>query len=207
MAIGLGTPAAHPLGQGGAVYNAGPTLNASGVVVPPGGVLSVADSTFNGNAAQQERQGYGTDGYDVIGDVQAMPSYANLSFSFGSPYLWAYGTDDPRALQKAEPGTDRIPATEFADRPPVPLTLDVNLTDGKPHTVSLYLLDYDSTARSVQIQVLKGGVILDTRNVTSFHNGVYVSWVVQGRSSSRSRRCRKAMRWFRASSSTPPQRA
>jgi hypothetical protein len=71
-------------------------------------------------------------------------------------------------LQKATPGaTDRI---------------NVNLTDGQTQGVSLYGLDWDSTTRSETVQVVDAttGMVLDTQTLSSFHNGIYLSWNISG---------------------------
>ena len=52
-------------------------------------------------ATQGSWQGvYGTDGYNVIGGAAAVPSYAQVTPSGESSYLWAGSTSDPRALAK-----------------------------------------------------------------------------------------------------------
>ena len=60
--------------------------------------------------------------------------------------------------------------------------MDVNLTDGLSHNLELYLLDYNTTSRSEQIQLTDANThaVLDTQNVSSFHTGVYLSWTISG---------------------------
>ncbi len=42
-------------------------------------------------------------------------------------------------------------------------TIDVNLTDGQTHKLSIYALDWDSTVRSERIDIVDmSGVLLDT---------------------------------------------
>src|SRR5271166_7108989 len=45
---------------------------------------------------------YGAAGYNVIGDASSYPSYAVVSPSGQSPYIWGSSTTDVRALQKPE---------------------------------------------------------------------------------------------------------
>ena len=98
-----------------------------------------------------------------------------------STYDWTFSTTDPRALQKAAPlgSTDRFASCWYSSSS---FTIDVNLTDGKAHQVSLYAVDWDSTARSEKIEVLDAvtGKVLDTRQISSFNGGVYLTWQVTG---------------------------
>ena len=57
-----------------------------------------------------------------------------------------------------------------------------DLTDGQSHDLELYFLDWDSTARSEQVQISNAatGAVLDTETVSSFHCGVYLNWQVSG---------------------------
>jgi hypothetical protein len=60
--------------------------------------------------------------------------------------------------------------------------VDVNLTDGQAHKVTLYLLDWDSTARGERVEVLDAvtGAVLDSRDVSGFNGGLYLSYSVTG---------------------------
>src|SRR5262249_48303091 len=62
-------------------------------------------------------------------------------------------------------------------------TIDVNITDGNTHRVSLYLLDFDANnARSERIDVIDPttGITLDSRAFSSLSAGEYASWAVSG---------------------------
>jgi hypothetical protein len=60
--------------------------------------------------------------------------------------------------------------------------VDPNLTDNQSHRVSLYLLDWDNAGRSERIDVLDAntGVVLDSRTVSSFSSGQYLTWNLRG---------------------------
>jgi hypothetical protein len=60
--------------------------------------------------------------------------------------------------------------------------MDVNLTDGNPHKVSLYLLDWDSTSRAETVTITDAvsNAVLDTESYASFHNGEYAAWTITG---------------------------
>ena len=121
---------------------------------------------------------YGSQGYDVIGNAASLPSYATVTPAGQSSYTWAASTTDPRALQDAS-GSGRIAACWYSA---TSFTVDVNLTDGQTHDLELYFLDWDSTARSEQVQISNAstGAVLNTETVTSFHSGVYLDWAVSG---------------------------
>jgi hypothetical protein len=61
-------------------------------------------------------------------------------------------------------------------------SVDINLTDGQAHKISLYALDWDFAGRSERIDVVDPttGTVLDTRTISSFGSGVYLSWTVKG---------------------------
>jgi hypothetical protein len=62
-------------------------------------------------------------------------------------------------------------------------TVDVNLTDGQPHQVALYLLDWDGGGgRSERIDVLDAasGKVLDSQTAASFSGGEYLVWSLGG---------------------------
>src|SRR5207248_2422365 len=110
--------------------------------------------------------------------ASSLPAYAGVSASGKSDWAWAASTTDVRALQK--PGAaDRLAACWFAGNS---FSVDVNLTDGQAHKVSLYLLDWDTTARAEAVDVLDAatGAVLDSRSAGGFHGGQYLSWDVSG---------------------------
>ena len=121
---------------------------------------------------------YGTQGYEVIGNATSLPSYATVTPSGQTTYTWTTSTTDPRALQQAG-GTGRIAAVWYSA---TSFTVDVNLTDGKTHDLELYFVDWNTTARSEQVQISDAstGAVLDTETVSSFHSGVYDNWQVSG---------------------------
>ncbi len=121
---------------------------------------------------------YGTQGYWLEADGQSLPAYAQVS-STGQTWTWVNSTTDVRALQKAASSTDRIAATWFDG---TQFVLDVNLTDGLTHRVSIYAVDFDSQSRSQTVAALDAstGLILDTRNLTAFQGGTYLTWSIKG---------------------------
>ncbi len=134
------------------------------------------DSTTQGNWIGP----YGNAGYNVIGDAASYPSYVSVTPSGQTSYTWASQTSDVRALQYSEPGTNsRIAASWYSSSS---FKINVNLTDGQIHPVSLYVMDWDSNGRSEQIQVLNAahGTVLDTETISKFSGGDYLTWNISG---------------------------
>jgi hypothetical protein len=119
---------------------------------------------------------YGKDGALLAGASNSGPAYAQVTMVGQSSWVWAASTTDTRALQS---GSTRIAATWFA---PTVYSIDIKLTDQQSHTISLYGLDWDSTVRGETITVLdaNSGAVLDSRSLSNFHSGQYLSWSVSG---------------------------
>lgn len=122
---------------------------------------------------------YGADGYGILGGTTAYPSYAQVGAANQAAYVWNPSTTDVRALQAGPSATSRIASCFYSSGA---FTLDVNLTDGQPHQVALYMLDWDTTGRAQTVQVsdATSGTLLDTRAVSNFHNGQYLIWNLTG---------------------------
>jgi hypothetical protein len=122
---------------------------------------------------------YGTQGYNVINNASSYPSYATVTPSGQTAYTWVGSTTDMRALQKADPATDRIAAAWYSG---TSFSVDINLTDGATHKVSIYALDWDQLSRKERIDVLDAatGTMLDTRTISSFGGGEYLTWNFNG---------------------------
>lgn len=122
---------------------------------------------------------YGSDGYVDFGDVSHLPSYAQMTVAGNAQYVWQQPTTDVRALLDNATGSTRTAACDYAA---TSFSINLNLTDGKTHEVSLYLLDWDSRGRgeSVQLADATTGAVLDTENVSSFSNGDWLSWNISG---------------------------
>jgi len=122
---------------------------------------------------------YGSAGYNVIGDSSSYPSYAVVTPSSQSSYTWASSTTDTRALQTPENPSNRVAACWYSSSS---FVVDVNLTDGNVHPVSLYAMDMWTPGLNEQVQVLNAstGAVLDTRTLTDFSNGEYLTWNISG---------------------------
>lgn len=122
---------------------------------------------------------YGADGYAINSDATSLPSYAQFSTSALS-FIWEQPSTDVRALQNHNNSSRQ--ATTWYNNPS--FSMAVNLTDGNTHRVSVYCLDWDSSggvrSQTVQVNDANSGMLLDTRTLSSFTTGTYLSWNITG---------------------------
>jgi hypothetical protein len=136
--------------------------------------LVKTDTTTQGNWIGR----YGSQGYNIVGNASSYPAFATVTVNGATTLTWASSTSDPRALLKVG-GADRVAAAYTAHRS---FTLDVNLTDGQAHYLSLYLIDWDSQGRQEQVQLVDAATqtVLDTQTISSFSGGMYLDWSIKG---------------------------
>ncbi|MFL6227761.1 MAG: hypothetical protein ACJ741_03170, partial [Pyrinomonadaceae bacterium] len=151
-----------------------PTPTPTPVSVPAYASFVGSDTATKGNW----KGTYGGDGYNVINDATNIPSYAQVPAGNQQSWTWASSTSDTRALEKVLVN-DRIAATWYTSHT---FSIDLHLTDGQPHGVALYMIDYDRSGRSQVVEVIDAstGATLDSRNVSSFSQGQYLVWDVSG---------------------------
>ena len=121
---------------------------------------------------------YGAEGAALATETSALAASGQLSVNGASEWTWAESTADVRALQRPR-GPGRFAATWYGEEM---FDLDLNLTDGLPHQVALYAVDFDSADRVERIDVLDAatGIALDTRTVSEFGSGRYLVWTITG---------------------------
>jgi hypothetical protein len=130
------------------------------------------DTTHQGNW----QGAYGSDGADVAGASPVNPSYATVTPRGALARVWTRTTSDVRALADAAGG--RVAAAWYSA---TRFNIDVHISDGQPHRVSLYFLDWDHAGRSERVEVLdSAGHVLDSRTVSGSGGGQYLSWTVSG---------------------------
>jgi len=119
------------------------------------------------------------DGYIVVGDQSLNPLYVAPTPSGQSAVNWVNSTSDPRALQKPSNLSDRVAGTWYTYGS---ITVDLPITDGLTHQLAVYCLDWDTTSRREQLDILDGnGNVLNSQTLnSSFNGGVYVIWNVAG---------------------------
>ena len=159
--------------------NASNTASVPITVVPAaGGGQTSAMFVGTDTATQGTWRGvYGSDGYVTVNDANSPPVYASLTPVGASTWEWAGMTSDVRALQRAV-GPSRIAATWFGTS----FGIDVNVTDGGAHQLSLYVVDWDGGGRAQTFEVRDAvsNALLDTRIVTNFAGGQYWRWTISG---------------------------
>lgn len=95
---------------------------------------------------------------------------------------WGPGqTTDARAVQVPDGSGNRVAATWYTGASHE-FTIDVNISDGQAHQMALYCIDWDSVGRVQLVQILDAstGRVLDSRQVSNFHNGRHLVWTVSG---------------------------
>lgn len=133
-----------------------------------------ADTTTQGNWPNA----YGKEGYQLFGDVVNIPSYCTLQASGAQQYIWTQSTADPRAVLLPN-STDRLAIAWYSNSG---FSLDMGLTDGNKHRISLYFVDWDRVGRAESIEVVDAtsGIALDTQTLTNFGEGKYLTWDIRG---------------------------
>jgi hypothetical protein len=161
-----------------ATSQADPTKSGTATLslIPPTAAASFTglDTTTQGNW----NNAYGGDGYNVIQNAVQYPSYVTVTPSGFTAYTWSSSTTAIQALQKAT-ASDRIAASWYAK---TSFTIDLNFTDGALHRVALYCLDWDQKGRSETVQVINplNNAVLDSRSISNFAAGVYLTWTLSG---------------------------
>ncbi|WIG59662.1 MAG: serine/threonine protein kinase [Ktedonobacterales bacterium] len=125
---------------------------------------------------------YGSIGSDVFEDKANLPPSIAVTPNGKSDYTWSSNpsySKYPEALQRVEDSSQRIAATWYSF---TYYTIDVNITDGKRHQLSLYCLDWGNKGRAETITISDAAThkVLNTQNVTNFGDGVYLVWNVSG---------------------------
>jgi uncharacterized repeat protein (TIGR01451 family) len=179
--------------QSGALYsyrvkaiNAGGGSAYSSVVSITAPSKSFFDTTTSGNWKGK----YGSQGYDIIYDASGpssnYPPYAQVSRIAGNIAApWASPANtDTHALQQTV-GSGRTLGTYWVGDLNNDIVLDVNLTDGLTHQVTLYSVDFYNQNRNETITLKDAatGQILDSRIIPAgpaFVNGVYTGFNVSG---------------------------
>ena len=153
---------------------------ASALLFGQGGPITAGYVTTDAVTSGTWTGAYGGDGYDLFDSTAALPSYATVTPSSASTYVWAGSTTQTRGLQTAPGSSSRVAACYFSASS---FTLDINLTDGKAHQVALYMIDWDTTTRNQTVRVTNattGAVIDGPRTVSNFSNGQWLVWNLSG---------------------------
>jgi hypothetical protein len=134
------------------------------------------DLTTSGNW----RSAYGAEGSVIVGDAPSPLPFATVTPSGQITYVWASSTKDVRAPWKRASTTDRVAGCWHSASV---FNIALNLTDGLPHQVALYALDWDNLGggRAQQVEILdSNGAVLDTQNLSNYQTGQYLVWMLSG---------------------------
>ena len=120
---------------------------------------------------------HGLKGYEII-NYRSLPTGVTVAPAGQSIHTWATSTSDIDALQKPD-GSSRFAVCWYSF---TSFGLQVNLPAGETHRVSVYAVDYDTETRLQSIEVIDPNYdkVLDTRNLSSFGIGRYVTWDITG---------------------------
>ena len=154
-----------------------PTGNARYQFQPPSPTQFGLDTSAQGAWTGK----YGTEGYLIANGPSSMPAYAVVSFAGETRYTWVTQTPDPRALQ-SDLGSSTGMASAYTQDASKSFTINAKFTDGKIHQVALYLLDWDTFTRSetITIKDVATDTVLDAETLSTFHEGYYATWNLQG---------------------------
>jgi YD repeat-containing protein len=123
---------------------------------------------------------YGADGYMLFGTSDAsLPVYAQLSAVNATATSYPDQDGNALAMQTAPGSATRVASAYTSSQS---FTLDLNLTDGKAHQVSLYLADYETPdmKESVTVADAGSGAVLGTYSVPDDYGWGYLTWNLSG---------------------------
>ena len=131
---------------------------------------------------------YGIQGYSIPDTATNIPaSLGTLSLSNNYVTSWTKSTSEVRATQDPTNFGSRVAGVWFTPGSAnggsqSTYSMTLNLSDGNTHQLSLYALDWDSNQRteSISLTDTATGIVLDTRSLANFHDGIYLQWNVKG---------------------------
>ena len=144
-------------------------------ILPDTAVLLKTDASTAGTWIGK----YGADGYLLADGESRLPAYAQVFFTAAHPYTWNIAATALSAMQNAL-GTARVGAVWYAvDKD----SIEINLTDGKPHQVGIYVLDWDKSGpvQSVAAFDAVSGLALDSpQTMQDLTGGRYLVYEMTG---------------------------
>ncbi|HTG43343.1 MAG TPA: chitobiase/beta-hexosaminidase C-terminal domain-containing protein, partial [Verrucomicrobiae bacterium] len=120
----------------------------------------------------------GLEGYSLPPETHTFPSTIGVGSAGNLEWTWSLLSNDSRALQRSYNST-RIAACAYGSS----FYYDIDLRDGKTHTVSLYCLDWEQAGRVQTVEIFDPLTqsVLHSYTLSSFSNGVYLKYAVEGR--------------------------
>jgi uncharacterized protein (TIGR03790 family) len=128
------------------------------------------DTTTSGNWIGQ----YGSEGYIIPNSSTNLPNYVQLRVTAD---ITDKTCSDSRCLETA----DRLSRTWNSWQAST-FTIDINISDGKTHKISLYAYDsfHSGDIQNFTIKAADSSAILSSQDLSSFFNGVYQIWEISG---------------------------
>ena len=142
--------------------------------VAPGSQASATylgvDTTTSGNWIGQ----YGSEGYIIPNSSTDLPNYVQLRVTAD---IANNTCSDSRCLETE----DRLSRTWNSWQAST-FTIDINISDGKKHKISLYAYDsfHSGDIQNFTIKAANSSAILSSQDLSSFFNGVYQIWEISG---------------------------
>ena len=161
---------------------ASPTSSATFTITPPTGSGSGAKVLFFGVDAHTQGnwyEGYGTDGFEIFGEGQNYPDYAQMTAVGKLDWIWQRPTADIRALASPDYSQGRVAACwNSSDQ----FEIDLNLQGSETHRLAMYVCDWDLSNRSERVEVLDPftGELFHSLVVSNFDQGQYLIWDIRG---------------------------
>ena len=152
--------------------NAWPLTPAGGVA--PGSQASATflgvDTTTSGDWIGH----YGSEGYIIPNSSTNLPNYVQLRVT-------ADVADDACTDSRCLETSDRLSRTWNSWQAST-FTIDVDISDGRTHNISLYSYDFFHTGdiQNFTIKAANSSAILSSQDLSSFVNGVYQIWEISG---------------------------
>jgi hypothetical protein len=123
---------------------------------------------------------YGKVGYWIIpgAAAAALPAYMATDVVRRQEHSWSMATQDPRAPERPNSAT-RVAGCWYSFNW---FAMDFTSLDDRWHKLSLYFLDWDRLGRSQRIDLFEPttGKLLDSRVISNFGDGLYLSWEIRG---------------------------
>ncbi|HTG45608.1 MAG TPA: chitobiase/beta-hexosaminidase C-terminal domain-containing protein [Verrucomicrobiae bacterium] len=121
----------------------------------------------------------GLEGHAIATETPALPSFAALTFSGASSWIWNFPANtDLSALERPYQNA-RIASTWYSSSS---FDLLVKQSDNLPHALSFYFLDYDQAGRVQKVELLDPDtqLVLDATEISAFGQGLWLQYECRG---------------------------
>jgi len=157
----------------------GPNAVVNGIFIDPAQTNPLQFISTDSTTAGSWRNRYGSQGAYVVGASPAFPDFVINTTSGAGTVVRQKSTKNPTALENPNDVNHSIMAYLVT---PTSMTLDMTLTDSKPHRVTLYVADYENLRREERIEILDPNTLAveSETTVSDFARGKYVTFELSG---------------------------